>query len=228
MIAENPRDAAASDAQADASSDHPLAERAAQNISQHAQAIRIATRVLPFVGLALSIVMVVRGIHTGVLESLESLQLYIDSLGVWGPVGFMAASFASVMFPIIPAGLLVIAAPVLFGPIEGTIYNWISVCAGSLVNFMIARQVGMPLIHAMFSEKTVEKYLGWTRRKGFTAAFATAIVLPVAPDDLLCYLAGTTKMKFSTYTLIILLGKIPSLVAYGLGVSALVTRFIPW
>lgn len=183
---------------------------------------------MPFVGLGLSIALVLWGRHTGVLDSLESLQAYIDSLGFWGPIGFMAASFASVMFPIIPAGLLVIAAPILFGPVEGSIYNWISVCAGSIANFWIARQVGMPLIEAMFSESTVEKYLGWTRKKGFTTAFATVIVLPLAPDDLLCYLAGTTKMKFSTYAAIILLGKIPTLLAYGLGVSALVKQFIPW
>lgn len=203
-------------------------QRAAADISTHKKAIRIAVKVMPFIGLGLSIAMVVWGKQAGILDSLDSLQAYIDSLGIWGPIGFMAASFASVMFPIIPAGLLVIAAPILFGPIDGTVYNWLSVCAGSLVNFIVARQVGMPLIDAMFSERTVEKYLGWTRKKGFTTAFATAIVLPVAPDDLLCYLAGTTKMKFSTYTAIILLGKIPTLVAYGLGVSALVTSFIPW
>lgn len=205
-----------------------LAQRAARDISAHERGIKIAVRVLPFLGLGASIALVLWGIDSGVLKSLESLQAYIDSLGAWGPIGFIAASFASVMFPIVPAGLLVIAAPVLFGPVEGTIYNWIAVCGGSLVNFIIARQVGMPLINAMFSEKTIEKYLGWTRKPGFTTAFAAAIVLPVAPDDLLCYLAGTTKMKFSTYTLIILLGKIPTLVAYGLGISALVTHLLPW
>ena len=98
-------------------------EHAAERVTAHKKAIQIAVKVMPFVGLAFSIALVAWGIHTGTLESLESLQAYIDSLGIWGPIGFMAASFASVMFPIIPAGLLVIAAPVLFGPIEGTIYN---------------------------------------------------------------------------------------------------------
>lgn len=203
-------------------------EHTAERVTAHKKAIQIAVKVMPFVGLAFSIGLVAWGIKTGTLESLDSLQAYIDSLGIWGPIGFMAASFASVMFPIIPAGLLVIAAPILFGPIEGTIYNWLAVCAGSLTNFIVARQVGMALIEAMFSEKTIEKYLGWTRKSGFTTLFAAAIVLPIAPDDLLCYLAGTTKMKFSTYTWIILLGKIPTLVAYGLGISALVTNLLPW
>lgn len=205
-----------------------LSEKAVHDLENHADTIRKVLKILPIFGLAGSIALVWWGMQSGVLRSLESLQSFIDTLGLWGPLVFMAASFASVMFPIIPAGLLVIAAPILFGPVEGTIYNWLSVCSASIVNFIVGRQLGMPLINAFFSEKTVEKYLGWTRKPSFTTAFATAIVIPIAPDDLLCYLAGTTKMKLSTFVWIILLGKIPTLVAYGLGVAALITHFLPW
>ena len=62
----------------------------------------------------------------------------------------------------------------------------------------------------------------------FTRAFALAIALPVAPDDLLCYIAGTTRMTWRTYVAIILLCKPWALIAYGLGVSALLLRFLPW
>ncbi len=85
------------------------------------------------------------------------------------------------------------------------------------------------LIERMFAPpKTVEKLLGWTRSSHFTRLFATAIALPVAPDDLLCYIAGTTKMRWRTYVLIIVTCKPWSLIAYGLGVSALLMRFLPW
>ncbi len=54
------------------------------------------------------------------LQSLENLQAYIDSLGAWGgPLAFLLVSTASVMFPVVPGGLLVVAGPVLFGPVEG-------------------------------------------------------------------------------------------------------------
>src|SRR5699024_2333728 len=102
----------------------------------------------------------------------ENLQVFIASLGAWGPVAFLIASAASVVFPVVPAGLLVIAGPVLFGPIQGTILNYVAVCAGSLLNFAIARHVGLGLIERLFRPRTVERFLGWTRSGRFARAFA--------------------------------------------------------
>ncbi|MFC0674154.1 TVP38/TMEM64 family protein [Brachybacterium hainanense] len=187
-----------------------------------------ATRLAPVLGMALCAALVAWGMQSGVLRSLEGLQTFIGSLGAWGPVVFLALSFATTVFPLIPGGLLVPAAPILFGPVEGTLYSYLAICAGSIVNFAIARQMGLGMIERRFSPAAVEKYLGWTRRPGFARAFAVAIVLPVAPDDLLCYLAGTTKMRWRTYLMIILAGKPWTLLAYGLGVSAVVTELLPW
>lgn len=191
-------------------------------------ALRVAARFSPLLGLAVSIGLVWWGWQAGVLRSLENLQAFIDGLGAWGPIAFLMVSIASVIFPVIPGGLLVVAGPVLFGPLEGTLYNYLAVCSGSFANFAIGRQVGLGLIERVFSPKAVEKALGWTRSPHFTRVFATAIALPVAPDDLLCYLSGTTRMRWRTYLLIILTCKPWSLIAYGLGVSALLVKFMPW
>jgi uncharacterized membrane protein YdjX (TVP38/TMEM64 family) len=53
--------------------------------------------------------------------------------------------------------------------------------------------------------KTITKYEKWTGSDSkFTKWFAIAIFLPVAPDDFLCYLAGTTRMGWKKFTTIIL------------------------
>ncbi|MCS6712537.1 TVP38/TMEM64 family protein [Brachybacterium sp. EF45031] len=165
---------------------------------------------------------------TGVLESSDSLRSFVEGLGIWGPLVYALVSVAAVVFPIVPGGLLVIAAPVLFGTVGGTVLNYVAVCAGSMLNFVIARHVGLSVIERFVAPATVEKYLGWTRSPHATRAFATAIVLPVAPDDLLCYLAGTTRMRCRTFAAVILLGKPWALIAYGLGMSAVLTRVIGW
>lgn len=190
--------------------------------------LRLALRLSPVLGLVVSAALVWWGIEAGVLSSLESLRAFIASLGAWGPVAFMVITAALVVFPVIPGGLTVIAAPVLFGPVLGIFLAYIAVCVGLLLNLTIGRYVGLGLLERMVAPHALEKYLGWTRSPGFTRIFAAAITVPVAPDDLLCYLAGTTRMRWRTAAVIILLGKPWSLMIYGLGVSAVLLRLLPW
>ena len=75
-------------------------------------------------------------------------------------------------------------------------------------------------MHKLFSEKTIQKYEQWTQEdKRFAKLFAAAIFLPVAPDDFLCYLAGTTNMDWKQFVLIILLGKPFAIAMYSLGLT---------
>lgn len=54
------------------------------------------------------------------------------------------------------------------------------------------------------SREMIEKYLTWTELKGrFLKLFTLAIFLPVAPDDFLCYLAGTTNMTWKQFVTVI-------------------------
>lgn len=46
--------------------------------------------------------------------------------------------------------------------------------------------------------------------------FALAIFFPFSPDDFLCALAGTTKMSFRTFVLIIIFGKPVSIMLYSI------------
>ena len=190
--------------------------------------LRLAVQLSPLLGLVASIGLLGWGVHAGILSSVEDLRHFIDSLGIFGPVVFMLVTAAAVVFPILPGGLMAIAGPVLFGPVEGLLLTYIAVCAGLQVNFAIGRHVGMPLIERMFRPATVEKILGWTRNSRFTAAFAVTLALPIAPDDAMCYVAGTTRMRWKTFLITVLVCKPLSLIAFGLGVSTLLLRFLPW
>ena len=108
----------------------------------------------------------------------------------------------------------------LFGPVWGFVYNYVGICIGSLLAFAVARNCGKPLLSLLFSEKTIQRYSHWAEEKDrFARLFALAIFLPVAPDDFLCYLAGTTEMSWGRYTAIILLGKPFAIALYSLGLT---------
>lgn len=105
----------------------------------------------------------------------------------------MAFQAVQVVVPILPGGLGCLAGVVLFGPWQGFLWNYLGICAGSFAAFAIACNCGRPLLYRMFPEELIRRYDKWSGEKGrFTRWFALLIFLPVAPDDYLCFLAGTT------------------------------------
>lgn len=180
-----------------------------------------ALQIASLAGFAVCVAVAVWGWHTGVLTSQERLRELVTK---WGPAGallFTVFQAVQVVIPILPGGLGCLAGVILFGPLWGFAYNYTGICAGSLLAFAVSRSCGRPLLHLLFSEKTIEKYDHWTtERRRFARLFALAIFLPVAPDDFLCYLAGTTDMSWRCYTAIILLGKPFAIALYSLGLTA--------
>jgi uncharacterized membrane protein YdjX (TVP38/TMEM64 family) len=95
------------------------------------------------------------------------------------------------------------------------------------VAFFIARNFGKPVLYSIFNEKTITKYEAWTGNESkFAKWFAIAIFLPVAPDDFLCYLAGTTQMSWKRFTAIILLGKPAAIALYSLGLNKVLQQIV--
>ena len=133
---------------------------------------------------------------------------------------FVLFQAVQVVVPVLPGGLGCLAGVVLFGPWQGFLYNYVGICAGSLAAFDIARSCGRPLLYRMFPASLIEKYDRWSEEKGrFARWFALLIFLPVAPDDYLCFLAGTTGISWQKYTAIILLCKPFSIALYSLGLT---------
>ena len=181
---------------------------------------KTALQAVSFTGFALCLLVALWGWQTGVLTSQERLRAFVASCGIAGALLFTAFQAVQVVVPILPGGLGCLAGVLLFGPVWGFVYNYIGICIGSLLAFAVARNCGKPLLSLLFSEKTIQRYSHWTEEKGrFARLFALAIFLPVAPDDFLCYLAGTTEMSWGRYTAIILLGKPFAIALYSLGLT---------
>ena len=178
---------------------------------------KTALQAVSFTGFALCLLVALWGWQTGVLTSQERLQALVASCGMAGALLFTVFQAVQVVVPILPGGLGCLAGVLLFGPVWGFVYNYVGICIGSLMAFAVARNCGKPLLGLLFSEKTIQRYSHWTEEKGrFARLFALAIFLPVAPDDFLCYLAGTTEMNWGRYTAIILLCKPFSIALYSL------------
>ena len=155
----------------------------------------------------------------GLLSSEQALRDFLGPLGPAAALAFVAFQAVQVVVPILPGGLGCLAGVLLFGPWWGFAWNYTGICLGSLAAFLLARIYGRPVLDLLFRRETIEKYELWTERH-FARWFAAAIFFPVAPDDFLCWLAGTTRMSLKQFSVIILLGKPASIALYSLGLTA--------
>ena len=183
---------------------------------------RRALQAVSLIGFLLCVFLALWGWRAGVLTSQERMSAMVESCGAAGWLLFVLFQAVQVVVPVLPGGLGCLVGVLLFGPYWGFLYNYVGICAGSLAAFAVARSCGKPLLAMLFSEKMMEKYGRWAEeRDRFARLFALAIFLPVAPDDFLCYLAGTTEMSWRRYTAIILLGKPFAIALYSLGLTAI-------
>ena len=160
-------------------------------------------------------------------SSPEALQEFISGYGATGRILFVLFQILQVVIPILSGGVSLVAGVVLFGPVEGFIYNYIGIVIGSVIGFAIARELGKPVLNLLFSKETLDKYDRWTTQKHrFEKLLAWALFLPGLPDDLLCFLAGTTQMKFSTFLRILLITKPLVILFYSLGFVGFYDQFI--
>ena len=182
---------------------------------------QLALNLFAAVNLLACAVLAVVGYQMGIFTSVESLQEWVNGFGPIAPIIFIVFQAVQVIIPIIPGGASLAGGVVIFGPWWGFVYNYLGICLGSLIVFGISRGCGKPLLYKLFPAKAIQKYERFANdRHRFTKMFAVAIFAPCAPDDMLCYLAGTTDMSWKTYTLIILLGKPASTAMYSLGLTA--------
>ena len=189
---------------------------------------RRALQILSLTGFAVSVGLAVWGWQSGVLTSQEQMEALVRSCGGAGVLLFILFQAVQVVVPVLPGGLGCLAGVLLFGPWWGFVYNYVGICLGSMVVFAVARTCGKPLLTMLFPPKLIHKYSRWAEEKDrFARLFALVIFFPVAPDDFLCYLAGTTEMTWRRYVTIILLGKPFAIGLYSLGLTILWQRVLP-
>ncbi|MBR1714822.1 MAG: TVP38/TMEM64 family protein [Treponema sp.] len=156
--------------------------------------------------------------RNGTFKDPDSFKEYINSLGYLGPVVLTVFQCLKVLYAVIPGTIGCIVGPMLFGPVGGFVCNYIGICAGSILAFLLSRKLGFSLMRMIFTDKKIRSYKNWMNRwtKHFHIFLWIAIFLPISPDDFLCYFSGLTQMKFKRFLIIILTSKPVTILVYSL------------
>lgn len=163
-------------------------------------------------------------LQSGMLSDLQKLQQYIRGFGAAAPLIFIAVQIIQTIIPIIPGGVSSAAGVLLFGPVNGFLYNYAGLLAGAFLAFLLARKYGRKFILAAVGERTYRKYIGWLdKSRKYDYLFAAAILLPGLPDDILCMLSALTGMTMQRFMLINIFCKPAGLLLYSFGIGSLMS-----
>lgn len=154
----------------------------------------------------------------GIFRDLTTLRSYVDGLGWAAPLLLIFLHLLQILVPFIPGGVVLTAVVVIFGPRNGFIINFIGVICGSIISFALARYFGRDFVRRRIKAEIWQKYFRWLdNEKLFRRMFLVLILLPFAPDDALCMLAGIAKISTRNFLITLIFGKIPVLLLYSLG-----------
>lgn len=139
-------------------------------------------------------------------HSVDSLRQYISGFAPYSHLCFFLIQFLSVVLAPIPSNISAAAGGLLFGTLPSFLLTASAVAAGSLVVFLLARIIGRPFADKLVSRKISEKYLDLINDRA-DLFLLLAFLFPFFPDDVLCILAGLTKISLGRFTLLVVLAR---------------------
>lgn len=149
--------------------------------------------------------------------SQEGFREYIRSFGPMGWLVLLGLQFLQVFVALIPGELLETAAGYAFGPVIGTLICYIGVAAASALVFVLTRRFGVKLVEVFISrDKINELRFINTAQKRNTLIFLLFFI-PGTPKDLFTYFIGLTDIKLSTFLLISMVARLPSVLSSTIG-----------
>jgi len=145
---------------------------------------------------------------SSLLTNPDKLRETVEQAGAWGPLLFILLQLAQVIIAPIPGQISGFVGGLAFGTVWGTVYSMIGAAIGFTLIFIFARKLGRPFVERFVDKKLLEKFDYLTEANG-AFIFFLIFLLPAFPDDIICYLAGLSKIRISTLVIISLLGRLP-------------------
>ena len=150
----------------------------------------------------------ISGWSGGHFKSTDALRTYVASFGVWAPLILTLLQLCLAVLPVWPSFMGCVVGAALFGAAGGYWTNYIGICAGSIMAYILAKHFGIEFVNKMIPMHKYDAYIEKINRsKSYPSLLFLAILLPLAPDNFLCYFSGLIKMPAKKFVAIILLAK---------------------
>jgi len=144
-----------------------------------------------------------------IFSTLETIQAFLLQFGVWTPLAFFVLQLLQIIIAPIPGGTVGLVGGAIFGTFGGFLLSMSGTLIGSALVFLLSKRFGRPFVHKFASPKLMDKYDN-IKESRLNAVLFGIFLFPLFPDDILCFIAGLSPMKFKTFLMIVILGRSPS------------------
>lgn len=155
-----------------------------------------------------------------IFQSRDQMRVYVEGWGSLAPLAFILIQTLQVVIAPIPGELTGAVGGFIFGAWPTVLYSSVGLTVGSVLAFLAARIMGLPLVKLAVADATLEKFHFLTERRGAILALILFII-PGFPKDILSYILGLSPMGFATFVVVCALGRIPGTVMLSFTGSAI-------
>ena len=147
------------------------------------------------------------------VNSIEKIRNIVESGGVYSFLIFILFQILQTTVLQIPAIFVTVAGAHIFGAWPTFVMSYIAMMIGSIIMFWIGRKAGRKFLYWLIGKDSAEKWID--RMSNGKYLFFLMMIFPMFPDDILCVVAGLTKMSFPFFLW-------TNIIARGLGIACTV------
>ena len=115
---------------------------------------------------------------------------------------FILFSFLQVVLLPVPGSVAVAVGVAMFGPLKCAFFSFIGIVLGSVAAFAIGRWVGYKAVCWIVGQENLDKWLKKLKGKDYLI-LSLMFLLPLFPDDILCFVAGLSSMTWPYFLIMI-------------------------
>ena len=138
--------------------------------------------------------------------NLEAITASMEHAGIWGPIVLFILFVLQVFLAFIPGQALMIACGYLYGFWGGFVLSWLSLVVGGEIAYLLARRYGRPFAEKWIASSVLERWNKAAAGQGI-AFFALSLVMPLVPNDAMCYVAGLGTIRRLHFSIANALGR---------------------
>jgi len=139
-------------------------------------------------------------------SDMDAVIVSIKGYGLWGPAILFVLFILQTFLAFIPGQALMVSSGYIYGFTGGILITWISLVVGGQAAFWLARRYGRPFAEKWVSASVLDRWDKSAAGQGI-GFYVISLVLPLFPNDAMCYVAGLGKMSFRRFLVANIVGR---------------------